>query len=112
MGDVIEYKNHPDYLGEYRMNRRSRAHMPTTRQFTLHMKIMASRGKYELVVNPATGKNFTVEECAVNTVPNGKKYKIVEDSDIPTDRSFRDAWTVDESDLTDGTGTFTGVLAQ
>ena len=21
MGDVIEYKNHPDYLGEYRMNR-------------------------------------------------------------------------------------------
>ena len=59
MGDVIEYKNHPDYLGEYRMNRRSRAHMPTTRQFTLHMKIMASRGKYELVVNPATGRNYT-----------------------------------------------------
>ena len=64
------------------------------------------------VINPATGKNFRVEECAVNTVPNGKKYKIVEDSDIPTDRSFRDAWTVDESDLTDGTGTYTGVLAQ
>ena len=63
-------------------------------------------------INPATGKNFTVEECAVNTVPKGKKYKIVPDSDIPTDMSFRDAWTVDESDLTDGTGTYTGVLAQ
>lgn len=64
------------------------------------------------VINPATGNNFTVEECAANTVPNGKKYKIVQDSDIPTDMSFRAAWTVDESDLTDGTGTFTGVLAQ
>ena len=64
------------------------------------------------VINPATGKNFTVEECAANTVPNGKKYKIVPDSDIPTDMSFRSAWTVDETDLTDGTGTFTGVLAQ
>ena len=64
------------------------------------------------VINPATVKNFTVEECAVNTVPNGKKYKIVPDSDIPTDMSFRSAWTVDESDLTDGTGTYTGVLAQ
>ena len=64
------------------------------------------------VINPATGNNFTVEECAVNTVPKGKKYKIVPDSDIPTDMSFRSAWTVDESDLTDGTGTYTGVLAQ
>ena len=37
-------------------------------------------------------------------VPNGKKYKIIEDSDLPTDKTFRNAWTVDESDLTDGTG--------
>ena len=34
----------------------------------------------------------------------GKKYKIIEDSDLPTDKTFRNAWTVDESDLTDGTG--------
>ena len=54
--------------------------------------------------NPATGENFTVEEVATMIVPNGKKYKIVEDSDIPTDRTFRNAWTVDESDLTDGIG--------
>ena len=54
--------------------------------------------------NPATGENFTVVEVAKMIVPNGKKYKIVEDSDIPTDRTFRNAWTVDESDLTDGTG--------
>ena len=55
-------------------------------------------------INPATGENFTVVEVAKMIVPNGKKYKIVEDSDIPTDRTFRNAWTVDESDLTDGTG--------
>ena len=28
-------------------------------------------------------------------VPTGYKYKIVEEEDLPTDRSFRDAWTVD-----------------
>ena len=55
-------------------------------------------------IDPATGENFTVVEVAKMIVPNGKKYKIVEDSDIPTDRTFRNAWTVDDSDLTDGTG--------
>ena len=55
--------------------------------------------------NPATGENFTVGEVAAMIVPDGKKYKIIEDSDLPTDKTFRNAWTVDDSDLTDGTGT-------
>ena len=55
-------------------------------------------------INLATGKNWTLEEIAKKDVPTGKKYKIVENSDIPTDRSFRDAWTVSESDLIDGVG--------
>ena len=55
-------------------------------------------------INPATGNVFTVEEIAKKDVPKGYKYKIVEDSDVPTDRSFRDAWIVDESELTDGVG--------
>tara|TARA_R100000388_G_C7103248_1_gene93088 strand:+ start:213 stop:446 length:234 start_codon:yes stop_codon:yes gene_type:complete len=55
-------------------------------------------------INPETGKVWTVEEIAKKDVPTGKKYKIVEDSEIPTDRSFRDAWVVNESDLTDGEG--------
>ena len=55
-------------------------------------------------INPETGKVWTVEEIAKKDVPTGKKYKIVEDSEISTDRSFRDAWVVDESDLTDGVG--------
>ena len=31
-------------------------------------------------------------EAAIKDVPEGKPYKIVEASDIPTDRTFRDAW--------------------
>ena len=54
--------------------------------------------------NPVTGNPFTIEEIAAKDVPTGKKYKIVEDSDLPSTRNFRNAWTVDESDLTDGVG--------
>ena len=57
-------------------------------------------------INPATGNPYTAEEVALKDVPKGKKYKIVEDSDIPSDWSFRDAWTVSDSNLTDGTGTY------
>ena len=54
--------------------------------------------------NLTTDKPYTIDEIAAKDVPSGKKYKKLEDSDIPTDRSFRDAWTVDEADLTDGVG--------
>ncbi len=54
--------------------------------------------------NPTTGKPFTIDEVAAKDVPTGKKYKKIEDSDVSNDRSFRNAWTVDESDLTDGVG--------
>ena len=48
--------------------------------------------------------NHTIKEIAEKDVPSGLPYKIVEDSDIPSDRSFRNAWEVEESDLTDGVG--------
>ena len=47
---------------------------------------------------------MTIDEIALKDVPTGLPYKIVEDSEIPTDRTFRDAWTVDEATLTDGVG--------
>ena len=56
------------------------------------------------VIAPAKNETRTVDEIAKNDVPTGKKYKIVDVSGISSDRSFRDAWTVDESDLTDGVG--------
>ena len=46
----------------------------------------------------------TMEELAQKDVPTGLKYKIVEDSDVPSDRSFRNAWEIDEAELTDGVG--------
>ena len=55
-------------------------------------------------INPETGNAYTIQEIAAKDVPTGEKYKFVEDSVIPTDRSFRDAWTIDESELTDGVG--------
>ena len=61
-------------------------------------------------INPVTGNTYTAEEVAVKDVPKGKTYKIVEDSEIPSDWSFRDAWTVSESDLTDGVGTHELIL--
>lgn len=47
---------------------------------------------------------LTVEEIAEKDVPTGKPYGIVDASDIPSDRSARNAWTVDASDLSDGVG--------
>lgn len=47
---------------------------------------------------------LTIEEIAAKDVPTGKPYKVVDVSDIPTDRSERMAWTVDPADLTDGVG--------
>ena len=46
----------------------------------------------------------TMESLAQKDVTTGMKYKIVEDSVIPTDRTFRNAWEVEEADLTDGVG--------
>jgi len=47
---------------------------------------------------------LTIEEIAAKDVPTGKPYKIVNVADIPSDREWRNEWTVDEADLTDGVG--------
>ncbi len=36
---------------------------------------------------------LTIEEIAAKDVPQGKEYHIVDVSEIPTDRTFRNAWT-------------------
>ena len=46
----------------------------------------------------------TIQEIAEKDVPSGVSYKIVSDDDIPSDRTFRNAWEVSDSELTDGTG--------
>jgi hypothetical protein len=47
---------------------------------------------------------LTIEQIAAKDVPTGKPYKIVTTSDIPSDYTQRESWTVDEADLTDGVG--------
>ena len=44
------------------------------------------------VIVPAADCGLTIEEIAAKDVPAGKPYKIVDASDIPTDRTFRNAW--------------------
>lgn len=56
------------------------------------------------VIIPAPESGLTIEQIAAKDVPTGLPYKIVNVTDIPTDRSARDLWDVDVSDLTDGVG--------
>ena len=48
------------------------------------------------VVIPSPNWTGTMEELAAKDVPAGKPYKIVEDSEIPSDRTFRNAWEYQE----------------
>lgn len=56
------------------------------------------------VIIPSPNVSLTVKQIADKDVPKGKPYKIVDVSEIPTDRTERDLWDVDEADLTDGVG--------
>ena len=44
------------------------------------------------VIVPAPNSGLTIEEIARKDVPEGKEYQIVNVSDIPSDRTFRNAW--------------------
>ena len=48
------------------------------------------------IVIPADNCDLTVEQIRDKNVPSGKTSYIVNKSVIPTDRSFRDAWTYTE----------------
>ena len=57
-----------------------------------------------IVPSPNALQIMTIEQIAKKDVPTGYKYKIVDVSEIPSDRSLRNAWTIDEAELTDGVG--------
>jgi hypothetical protein len=44
------------------------------------------------VIIPAAECGLTIEEIAAKDVPAGKPYKIVDTTDVPSDRTFRNAW--------------------
>lgn len=47
---------------------------------------------YLAEVIPNLDCGLTIEEIAAKDVPEGITYHIVNTSDLPTDRTFRDAW--------------------
>jgi hypothetical protein len=57
-----------------------------------------------IIPTPEALEQHGIQAIAIKDVPAGKPFKIVDAADIPSDRSDRDAWTVDEADLTDGIG--------
>jgi len=48
------------------------------------------------IIIPAPECGLTIEEIAMKDVPEGKTYKIVDVTDIPEDRTFRNAWEYQE----------------
>ena len=54
------------------------------------------------VITP-TGE-LSLEETARKDVPSGIKYKIIDSTDLPSDRDFRNAWEFDFSTDFDGVG--------
>jgi hypothetical protein len=57
-----------------------------------------------LIPTPEALKTYTLEQIAEKDVPEGVPYKIIDVSELPADRTFRNAWDIDESELTDGVG--------
>lgn len=53
---------------------------------------------------PEAYEMHDIHTIASKTVPAGAKYKLMFDSELPQDRTFRNAWDIDESELTDGIG--------
>ena len=58
---------------------------------------------------PEALEHMTINEIALKDVPTGLAFAIVNGSEIPTDRAYREAWVVDSSLLTDGVGADYGV---
>jgi hypothetical protein len=44
------------------------------------------------IIVPSAECGLTIEQIAAKDVPAGKAYKIVDVADIPSDRTFRNAW--------------------
>lgn len=45
------------------------------------------------IMTPTDNCGLTVEEIQAKDVPAGKTSYIIDATDVPTDKSFRDAWT-------------------
>lgn len=62
------------------------------------MRVIFPNGDGVSVIIPSPRWPGTIEELAAKDVPTGVPYRIVNDEDIPTDRTERDLWTADFSE--------------
>ena len=67
------------------------------------MKKIIFPNKTGIAVITPTG-DLSVEETALKDVPSGVKFKIINASDLPADRDFRNAWEYDFTTDFDGVG--------
>ena len=68
------------------------------------MKIIYQTDDGIAIITPAPNCSLTDAQTAAKDVPTGLAYKIVADSYVPSDRTFRNAWAIEASELTDGVG--------
>ena len=68
------------------------------------MKIIYQTDDGIAIITPAPNCSLSDAQTAAKDVPTGSAYKIVEDSYVPSDRTFRNAWAIEASELTDGVG--------
>lgn len=62
-------------------------------------KIIYTNDNGNMVVVTPVSTEITVDEIAAKDVPAGKSYTILEDAQVPTDRSFRDAWALSDGSI-------------
>jgi len=48
------------------------------------------------IIIPAENCDLTIDQIAAKDVPSGKHYTIINASEVPTDRTYRDAWTYED----------------
>ena len=56
------------------------------------------------VLVPAPNCGLTLEQICAKDVPTGVKHKIIDSSELPADREFRNAWDYDFTNSYDGVG--------
>lgn len=56
-----------------------------------------------IIPTPEALTKYTIQELARKDVPAGTKYKIIDTTDVPEDRTFRNAWEADFTEY-DGEG--------
>lgn len=50
------------------------------------------------IMTPILESGLTIEQIALKDVPAGKPFLIIDDTDIPEDDQYRDAWEADFSE--------------